>query len=125
MTRLSDDEKLRILELRASSTAEGRRRSWEVVAEETHHSKATVLKVNKWFQDLPWMVVEAFPESIQRLRNDYMEHLESERSVTPASVPASGVLLRTIPDEWPKGYLCTTRDILHGKTKYGVCGTGG
>ena len=115
MTQLSDDEKLRILEQRASFTAEGRRKSWEVVAEETHHAKATVLKVNKWFQDLPWKVVEAFPESIQRLRNDYVGHLEAARSAVPAPISASGALLRSIPDEWPEGSLCTTKDTLHGK----------
>jgi hypothetical protein len=76
MTNLSDDEKIRILEVRAIRTEDGRRKSWEVVAEETHHAKANVIKVNKWFQQLPWEVVRGFPEPTQRLRDDYVAHLE-------------------------------------------------
>ena len=78
MLQLSDDEKLRVLKVRASSTPEGRRKSWEVVAEETHHSKGTVIKVNKWFQTLDWDVVRSFPEDIQQLRTDFVENLQAE-----------------------------------------------
>jgi hypothetical protein len=50
-----------------------------------------------------------------------LQQLQSEKESgtgagsAPAPTPASGALLRTIPDEWPEGYLRTTKDTLHGK----------
>jgi hypothetical protein len=76
LTKLSDDEKLRILKVRATPTAEGKRKSWELVAEETHHAKATVLEVDQWLQALPCEVVRQFPEPVQHLRKDYIPHVE-------------------------------------------------
>lgn len=75
MTNLSAHEKLRILEVRATRDADGRLKSWERVAEETYHSKNTVINVNKWFQSLPWADAKSFPELVQRLREDYLDQL--------------------------------------------------
>lgn len=76
MSELPDVEKLRILEVRASYTPADKRKPWELVAEETHHAKGTVIAVNKWFQALPWNVVGSFPEATQRLHDDYFKHLK-------------------------------------------------
>lgn len=76
MAKLTDDEKLRVLEARAKRNSRGRPTSWEEVAERTGHSKATVLEVDRWFQALPWDTVGTFPPEMQRLRNNYVEHLE-------------------------------------------------
>ena len=97
-----DDEKLRILEARASPIPGGRRKSWELVAEETAHSKRTMIEVNRWFQGLPWEVVNGLPDTVQRLRDDYVDHL------------AKDDVLPSIQEDWPHGYLSGTEEILRG-----------
>ena len=66
------NEILRVLEERAEGS------SWEVVAEKTGHSKKTAIEVEKWFGELPWEKVLAFPERVQRLRKDYLERKAEE-----------------------------------------------
>jgi len=82
MSQVSDSEKLRILDVRASTATDGRRKSWEVVAEETGHSKSTVIKADHWLQGLSWEVVNRVPENVRRLRDDYVEHLDAGSEAT-------------------------------------------
>lgn len=72
MGDLTYGEKLEILSLRAGG------KTWEVIAEETHHRKSKVIEVGGWFQSLPWEHVRALPEAIQRLRTDYLEQKSKE-----------------------------------------------
>jgi hypothetical protein len=48
-----------------------------------------------------------------------LEQIQDESDVWTGAAPAptaqTRALLRTIPHEWPEGYLCTTKDTLHGK----------
>ncbi len=97
MANLSNDEKLRILSARATPTPDGKHRSWELVAEETRHSKATVLEVDRWFQGLPWDEVRDFPQAIKRLRKDCIEHLD-ELYVTSERIDAYTTKVGPVPD---------------------------
>ena len=75
--RMADDERLRIMEARATLKPDGGRKSWELIAEETHHSNATVLDVNKWFQNLDKESLLNLPDPLRKLREDYLEVLGS------------------------------------------------
>lgn len=112
MAVLPVDEKMRILEARAKLTSEGTRKSWGLVAVETHHAKKTVIEVNRWFQELPWEVIKALPEGVQRLRNDYLDYLKERRN----EGLSKDDVFRPIPEVWPHGFFSGDKKILRGET---------
>jgi len=71
---------------------DGKPASWELVAEETRHSKRTVLGVWQWFKELDWEQAQEFvgsSEEILRLRPDYLERKigETQKTEPPAIEP--------------------------------------
>jgi hypothetical protein len=71
---------------------DGKPASWEQVAEETRHSKRTVLGVWQWFKELAWEQAQEFvgsSEEILRLRPDYLERKigEAQKTESPHGVP--------------------------------------
>jgi len=77
---------------------------WELVAEETRHSKRTVLAVWQWFKDLEWEQAKELvgdSDEILRLRPDYLERKLGEAQKTgPGTFPWESLLTR----EMDKGF---------------------
>jgi len=80
---------LLVLHTRARVSPDGKPLSWDLVAEETHHSKPTVLKVWQWFIHLDWETARALvdnSEPILKLRPDYLaKRVEEEQQARKQS----------------------------------------
>lgn len=74
-SELTDSEKLRILELKASG------KSYDAIVLEVQHRKSKVIEIVKCFKSLPWENAKVYCDNDQKvlaLRKDYFERKAAE-----------------------------------------------